>query len=405
MSGDKKDLTRIEDLGEFLHQLEEGDEGFESELPEIPQVESSFEQNSFSSNEETSAFDAPPEEIQATEETSHFGTADFGGDSELSFEEQTSFESSEDPFASSSNEEINEADSFIDAAAEETPAEEASIFDEPATDFFEDATIAPAPEPEPEPERMVQRPVTHGQETYKTPENFSDVKKFSESSSFTGMGAEGNPSFSVLVKNVRYVEDVADIIILMKELGLCSDSEEQIRSRLMRGTLLVPRISEFAAVLFAHKLRRFDIDILVGLSDEIHPPKHGEAPETGIVSKHNLYQNHAHHFHFDDPKLKISQIIIAATPTLEGHQIVRYLGVASEHKMLDGHLVEDETSTDVPKYYQELAHKLKAHALKAHSNAVVGLNYQLTPLPSEYGTTGAKYRLTCTGNLVWVNKL
>lgn len=173
----------------------------------------------------------------------------------------------------------------------------------------------------------------------------------------------------------------------------------------MRGMLLIPRVSEYAAIFLAHKLRRFDVDIQVGLSDEIHPPKHQETPETGIVSKFNLFQNQNHHFHFDDPKLEISQIIVAATPSLEGYQVLRYMGVASEHKMLDSHIVEDEGSDEVPRHYQELAQKLKAHALKAHSNAVVGLNYQLTPIPSEFGMGGHKYRLTCTGNLVWVNKL
>ena len=49
--------------------------------------------------------------------------------------------------------------------------------------------------------------------------------------------------------------------------------------------------------------------------------------------------------------------------------------------------------------------QLKAHALKSHANAVVGLNYQLTPLPSQYGTLTNRYRLTCTGNLVWINKI
>ena len=166
----------------------------------------------------------------------------------------------------------------------------------------------------------------------------------------------------------------------------------------MRGMLLVPRISEYAAIYLAHKLRRFDIDIQLGLSDEIHPPKHQETPETGIVSKLSLYQNQTHQFNFDDPKLEISQIIVSATSQLEGHQILRYMGVASEHKMIEPHLVEDSESTEIPLYYQELAQKLKAHALKAHSNAVIGLNYQLTPI-------GRKYRLTCTGNLVWVNKL
>jgi uncharacterized protein YbjQ (UPF0145 family) len=219
------------------------------------------------------------------------------------------------------------------------------------------------------------------------------------------MGAEGNPSFSVLLKNVRFIEDVNDILAMMKELGLLADSEEQMKQRLMRGHLLVPRISEFSAIFLAHKLRRFDIDIQVGLSDEIHPPKHQESPETGLVSKSSLYQNQTHHFHFDDPKLEMSQIIISATPNLEGHQVIKYLGVASEHKMLEGDIVEDESSSEVPRYYSELAQKLKAHALKANANAVIGLNYQLTPLPSEYGIGGSKYRLSCTGNLVWVNKL
>lgn len=423
MSGDKRDLTRIEDLGEFIHQLEEGDEGFVNELPELPQEDSSSDEIAFGSEEESTSFDSPPEETPPedthpeetpAEETTEFGSSetDFGGSTDFSTSsEETSFESTE---SFSSTEESTDSFAGEDAfgghdSTEEAPQEtessfDESTFDEPEPLSFEPESAAIA-SPEPEPVKTLLETPTREQETYKAPENFSDIKKFSESSSFTGMGAEGNPSFSVMIKSVRYVEDVNDIMLLMKELGLTNDSEEQMRSRLMRGTLLVPRISEFAAVLLAHKLRRFDIDILVGLSDEIHPPKHGEAPETGIVSKHNLYQNQIHHFHFDDSKLEISQIIVAATPTLEGYQVVRYLGVASEHKMLDGHLVEDETSTDVPRYYQELAQKLKAHALKAHSNAVVGLNYQLTPLPSEYGMSGAKYRLTCTGNLVWVNKL
>jgi uncharacterized protein YbjQ (UPF0145 family) len=263
---------------------------------------------------------------------------------------------------------------------------------ESETDFFSGHETTPVTFITPEP-------------IYKTPENFEDLKKFAESTSISGMGAEGNPSFSVLLKNIRYIEDVNDILSLMKELTLLSDPEEQIRQRLMRGHLLVPRISEYAAIFLAHKLRRFDIDIQVGLSDEIHPPKHQETPETGLVSKYSLYQNQTHHFHFDDPKLEISHIIVASSPNLEGYQVLKYLGVASEHKILDGRIVEDEDSQEIPRHYSELAQKLKAHALKSNANAVIGLNYQLTPLPSDYGTTGSKYRLSCTGNLVWVNKL
>jgi hypothetical protein len=400
MSSGKKDLTRIEDLGEFIHELSVEDELNSEELPsELPDLPSSDDEDSFpsfSSNDEdpTSGLD-----FGTTEE---FPTTDFESDANnfsttFSDEEESLSEMPKEEFKMESLEEQEDETSWkIDVPVSE------DLEDKEETTFLL----------EPETEKAAQDPLSassaaltaKGSE-YKSPETFDDIKKFSESSSFSAMATEGNPSFSVLLKNVRYLEDIQDIITLLRELNLLVDPEEQVKARLMRGMLLVPRISEYAAIFLAHKLRRFDIDIEVGLSDEIHRPKHQEAPETGIVSRHSLYQNQSHHFHFDDPKLEISQIIVSATSTLEGYQVVKYLGVASEHKMLESHVVEDENSPEVPIHYQELAQKLKAHALKANSNAVVGLNYQLTPLPSEFGMGGHKYRLTCTGNLVWVNKL
>lgn len=425
MSDNKKDLTRIEDLGEYLHELNNEEESFEvtPDLPEVPSDELDFGESDFGQAEisaETTieedavpAFDTQSEietlDFVSTEETpfstdtteeSTFGSDDISFDSSSSADFSTEeFKTTEegpsdndDPFTLSDDSPSFESQPEIEDKSEP----EISSFE--ATSFEEEKV-----EPEIDPEPSYTPPAQES--TFKAPENFDDLKKFAESSNFSGMGAEGNPSFSLLLKNVRYIEDVNDILAMMKELGLISDSEEQMKTRLMRGHLLVPRISEYAAIYLAHKLRRFDIDIQVGLSDEIHPPKHQETPETGLVSKHSLYQNQIHHFHFDDPKLEISQIIVAATSNLEGHQIIRYMGVASEHKMLDGHIVEDEGSQEIPRYYSELAQKLKAHALKAQANAVIGVNYQLTPLPSEYGVAGSKYRLSCTGNLVWVNKL
>lgn len=379
-------MTRIEDLAEYLHELGQDEEdaaALESaEVPDIPTEETDFGSTDFGSAEET-----PAESSFTTEESTDFGSTDFGTTEEAPVEETSSFSDSE-----------SESDTTFDTSFDSTPEVEPAPEPEPISESMFDSNPI---EDEYVPEPVVAKP----EQAYKAPENFEDLKKFAESTSVSGMGAEGNPSFSVLLKNIRYIEDVNDILALMKELSLMSDPEEQIRQRLVRGHLLIPRISEYAAIFLAHKLRRFDIDIQVGLSDEIHPPKHQENPETGLVSKFTLYQNQNHHFQFDDPKLEISQIIIAATPNLEGHQVIRYLGVASEHKMVDGHIVEDEDSAEIPRYYSELAQKLKAHALKANANAVIGLNYQLTPLPSEYGTVGNKYRLSCTGNLVWVNKL
>jgi uncharacterized protein YbjQ (UPF0145 family) len=437
LSDTKKDLTRIEDLAEYLHELHQEEEvtDFQSgsdQLPDLPadeeegpfsmdstesteQFSSSFsteettdfsgaefnsEDNSFSSNDEASDFGSEFNS-ESSFETISFNDNSFEGntsdtedeikteadtdESSLDFEGKENSEEEDDTDFTSSfsdDELLAEDENFTSTTTEEMPLDEA------VTTSFNTPTLS--------------SPVS---EVFKAPENFNDIKKFAENSSFTGMGAEGNPSFSVLIKDVRYIEDVNDILGMLKELELLSDSEEQVRSRLMRGQLLVPRISEYAAIFLAHKLRRFDIDIQIGLSDEIHPPKHGETPETGIVSKNSLYQNKAHHFNFSDVKLQLSQIMISATPGLEGHQVVRYVGIASEHKILERQIVENESSDEIPRHYDDLAQKLKAHALKAKANAVVGLNYQLTPIPSEFGLAENKYRLSCTGNMVWVNKV
>ncbi len=386
----KKDLTRIEDLGEYLHQLDD-------EPEEVPAFEA--ETSDFATSEEDSENFTNDFSSEFSENSDDFSTGQEFGSSEESFsygetetenEEIPSFETSEESFAPPVFEPTEETSS--DEALTD-PIEEISFSEPIPEDVIEET---------PTPSYSAPEPVTP---PAKEPENFADVKAFAESTHFTSAGVEGNPSFSVLLKNVKYAEDVSDILSLLKEFRLVSDTEEQTRSRLMRGQLLIPRISEYTAIFIAHKLRRFDLDIQVGLSDDIHPPKHMENPELGVVSKQSLYQNQHHHFQFEDAKLDLSQIIVAATPSLEGYQVVRYLGVASEHQMLDGEIVEDEISDQIPKYYQELAGKLKAHALKQKANAVVGLNYQLTPLPSEYGHAIQRYRLSCTGNLVWVRKV
>jgi uncharacterized protein YbjQ (UPF0145 family) len=436
VSDSKKDLTRIEDLGEYLHELNNDEENFIPDLPpeatspnlmdetEISDFSSSSDSNNNNFESDVSSFE---NEDTFANETDFANENSFSNDTEFStgseFSSENSFSEAEnfgetDDFSTETSfsleNENEESTAFFDNEDSfEQTSETDNIQDEEDSldlnintqDDFAEVETTFAEEPIAE---TIKTPLP-GLETpaapFKEPENFQDLKKFAENSSFTDMAAEGNPSFSVLVKSVKFVEDAQDIILLLKELKLATDTDDVLLNRLSRGELLIPRISEFAATFLAHKLRRFDIDILVGLSDEIHPPKNPENPELGLVSKHGLYQNQAHHFQFGDHHLDISQIIISATPTLDGHQVIKYLGVASEHKMLDGSMVEDENSTEISAHYQELAQKLKAHALKSHANAVVGLNYQLTPLPSQYGTLTNRYRLTCTGNLVWINKI
>jgi uncharacterized protein YbjQ (UPF0145 family) len=412
LSDAKKDLTRIEDLGEYLHELSQEDAtNLEDSPPEFLEAETETKSEDFSSEDHSSAenfestFSDNSSESFQTEED--FSNIDFSQTQEVSTED--SFQVNEDVSFSENLEAFS--------STEDTPQESDLSFspdsnqDEESSDTFEIETKEEFDNPEPEvfTEEKTQEIPIQESESFKNhsvvPEEFKDLQKFAENTSLTGMAAEGNPSFSVLISGIKFIEDAEDIYILLKELGITSDPEDVVKKRLHRGNFLIPRISEYAAIFLTHKLRRFDIDLQMGLSDDIHPPKHGERPETGLVSKHNLYQNQSHQFHFSDPKLEISQIVISSTSSLEGYQILKYIGVATEYHLVDQHIMEDDTSPETPKIYNELASKLKAHALKANANAVVGINYQITPIPQELNSLSIRYRLSCTGNLVWVNKL
>ncbi|MCE3013858.1 MAG: YbjQ family protein, partial [Proteobacteria bacterium] len=110
-------------------------------------------------------------------------------------------------------------------------------------------------------------------------------------------------------------------------------------------------------------------------------------------------------FDFKTDTADAKNIILSTLTHLEGHTIEKYLGMATEHSFLESHLVESEASDMIHQSYDELAQKLKAHALENKANAVLGINYQLTPMPSDQGMGQFRYKLTCTGNLVYLFKL
>jgi uncharacterized protein YbjQ (UPF0145 family) len=158
----------------------------------------------------------------------------------------------------------------------------------------------------------------------------------------------------------------------------------------------------------------------------------------GLVRKENLTQNKQETFSLEEQVIQVEAILLATTPTLENYRIDRYLGLVSAHIMieeeefqrlqetdlknknedevdpdellreLDQDDLESKTSTieiGLEEIYQNLAESLKAKAFKMKGNAVVGINYQITPLINQKPTDqnpSINYKISCTGNTVWV---
>lgn len=300
---------------------------------------------------------------------------------------------------------------------------------------------------------IVSEPVlTHSD---KPKETFQELQKFAQNLSYSNMAVEGNPPFSIIIKDIKFEEDVRDILILLKEFGVVSpEDEENAKKSLSRGQFLIPRINEYSAILICHKLRRFNISILMGLSEEIYPSNTTEETDKGLVSKFSVYQNKKHHYELDDNSRSIDNIIATTLNKLDDFQILKYHGVATEYTIVDMENFDNDNSllndiyektydnlkamtlsnqmkdankdsagSLVPldivnaeqldvlnkeKYnmndvYNGLIEKLKLQALENYANGILGINYQVTPLiANEAHHTRSQYKITCTGNLVWM---
>ena len=446
-----RDLTRIEDLSEFLH-VENSDVdnlfgGFETKtvdptktdlkneanhqddaheldpLPELPvddepllHIESE-EDNSFSgssNSEEQNEYNDEvkiesggiSDEILNEEFNNQFDDISNENSSEISNDEFNNQESIELSFSDSLNS-LDQDDLSSNSTNDDTHSHESSV-EIPVT-------LTPA-------------------EQYAHQERFEEVKNFAQNFSYGQIQGGGNPPFSLVIRNLKYAEDAADILIILREFGLITeDNAHDTTKSLELGSLLIPQISEYSAIVLAHKLRRYDCDLEVGLSDEVHPSKSGDTNPRGLINKDSVAQNKKERFKKEDTHSSNDDIMITSLATLDGFVIKKYLGVHTSFTIVDEEELErlkfvqktTRSHTELHQYetdeaissasafqdyqdsfellFSDLSDQLKSKAKKVKANALLGLNYQLSLIPFESSTEGHQnYQLICTATLALV---
>ncbi len=440
----KKDITRIEDMSEFLHEEDEAE--FETNFDE-PSAEESLEEDVLEEfppafpldNQEEFSEEKEPEEEEKVEEEEEFETA-FGEEfSDSSFEDQA------DDTEVSINEEGPELEeeSFLSMEPESEPEAETESEFESNSDFDDEISINEeinTPEEEQEQEQeshedtgtktplpYLNEEIEEESQTESHSPTFGDVHAFTQNMTFGNLATEGNPPYSLVIKNIKYKEDIEGILEVLTVHELIKESEqEETRKSLSRGRFLISRVSEFAAIILCHKLRVFDVDILVGLSEQIHPLKDVHTGvDAGIVSKRNIYQNYNHQFELSKDELNINNIMVTTLSHFDGYEIKEHLGLVTEHYTIDSDMIEfdeqdpinedfidpesllqneGESEEALPQIYQTLTQRLKLQALEKKGNAIIGVSFALTPLIAKTVSSSQKYKITITGNVIIVIK-
>jgi uncharacterized protein YbjQ (UPF0145 family) len=404
---DSDDLTRLEDLSDFLHeddpsvddQLEtsedkedspkaedQGDEDLEfDDEPTVPDIELPPNFNEATSFDE--AEDEQDEESEESEEDNEFKNSDDDVNWQVEEESTGSFEPQE------------EQDFSLEVAEEEIEGESE------AEDNTEDDLVVPlaATVTTQEYQSPPQEQKPSVPSTFTKQENFQDLRDFGSAITYGHVSTGGNPPFSIILRNIKYIEDARDILIILKEHGIVTpETQESTQKGLNQGQLLVSQISEYSAIYLAHRFRRFDLDVKIGLSDQLHPSKSYDSQERGLVSRINLRQNHQVDMDFTQKIVQADDIIMVTGQELHQFSILRYLGMIHTHRSAGQQHIEDNDQLN--ELYDELARLLKNEAHKLQANAVLSIQYQMTALPLTDPQDDITYKVTCTGNAVWAIK-
>lgn len=465
---DKSDMTRIENLAEFLHQedpdvdaqlesadskdeedelppsldLEQLEESEESETESPPEFvqedieeeeiavtespiaeseEISFDSQTEWEGESSSEFEAPEtEEFSSSSETTWESPDDQQwdqADASISEEEMTADESDESSVTETALFGESEANETIDSLDDQFSVEAEGIEEEPLLPEISEP-IAPPPV----------APVPHSQRpalNLKKREDFQDLRLFGEALSYGTVSYGGQPPFTLKATGIQYQEDAEDIMAILSEHGLINEENKQTYDQMLEhNSLLVSQISEYSAIYLSHRLRRFKLQLSVGLSDEMNPSKSYQKDGRGLVTKYNLRQNVREEMAIKKNSFEARDVLLSTSNTFEGLQIKRYYDIISTHSIVSEEEMksrpfgqkEDEaigTSQSISDFeiglnaiYKELASDMKNEAFKREANAVVGVSYQITPMPSQ-SQEGPKleYKITCTGSAVWVEHL
>jgi uncharacterized protein YbjQ (UPF0145 family) len=424
------DLTRIEDLSEFLHQEDsELDSVFENLSP--VEATENFELSEITNLNLSSGPSSLEEEgLDSDNLPNNFESNEL---------EEVSFESLPDTdlgFDPNEQEEILEEEIIEEDALEETNLFESHTYESSSTkeeidednddEINEDIEAFNYAEPAAIPEPVYTN----------TSEKFEDVKTFAQNFSYGKTSLKGgNPPYTIIARHIKFQEDADDILNLLEEFGLINDQNmRDTKKALEFGSLIIPQISEYTAIVLAHKMRRFDLDLEVGLSDEIHPSKSGEENPKGLLKKDNLKQNRTENVNFSELASSIKDIIVSTTASIPGYYVENYIGVQTTFSIVEENELEklqyvekvqrehselyDYNSADLSTeqafrdyqnsfalIYDDLAAQLKQKAFTQNANALLGLSFQLSPLQYERSHVRVNaYQITCSATLAVVGK-
>lgn len=389
---EKDDLTSLHDLGEFEHledpetedyfsskedqEKKEGDleEEFTFQEPDFGDLEASENlSDTEDSNQEEDVFNEKTQEIQIPSEFHLDSQEDEGEDEALdpSYQE-SSFEFSQD-YTDSEDSIQNDLHEDFDEGSDQDL--ESSFVDHSQEDFLNETTPsdiekeeAPFSSPSPPPALKL-TPLDHSL-SYK-------------------VSSEGNPPFSLLITGFSHPLTHKPFLDILRKYHLLQKQEEsQAQQRLERGSYLIPRLSEFAAIKIVQDIKKLPLNIKVGPSEKVFQSQYyeDEFPQ-GTPVVENFRTNFEKSFQHS--LLSLNSISLTELSHFPGFETIKTMGPIS----ISYHTLVELEQIDM--VVEELKKKLKEKALNLQANGI--LSFKL-----EMRNVEGKKEIHCRGEAVWI---
>ena len=175
----------------------------------------------------------------------------------------------------------------------------------------------------------------------------------------------GNPAYSLLLIDIQYKDEITDIIKILKDKKLLSESFEKIiKTTYQTKKLLIPQLSESTAIHLANQFKHYHLKLNFGLSEFIHENNESIGSRRGTFTPAQLLK-------FSKKSYKISSsadILIFMEEVDTGYEVVMQGGLLHTSKIMNPKKCSSDDVIDF--LTDQMKDKAKNHQL----NAIINTN-------------------------------
>lgn len=225
------------------------------------------------------------------------------------------------------------------------------------------------------------------------------VGEFAEKVTIGHPSVEANPAFSLFARG-EFDERKKDFIRGILESEEFGVRFEEIELQLSSGKLLVPRISEYAAILLGQKIYDIVDTVEVFLADE--------ADESMLIDPTHYRKRSAEAHDLGEEPGSEADVFTSTVSELSGFVITRILSAITLSEIISAEIAEDPKSREFEEVTEKLTTQLASKAFKLGAHGVIGVSFAVKAVDgyrNAAGRTAKAYRILASGTAVRAKKV